>query len=150
MNTTIQAIRTVPPLNDADPANQDFAQENKIAQARAARRALPTAKNAEYSNMASLAIADRAAEIERLFDEQTVALADIELTMSQKIEAEAEIRDSLVRQLDESRDRLKRLETEKTRTKTETREHFATEIAEARKTIAAFEAAASILPKSVE
>lgn len=142
MNATIQAIRNV------DQAGED--QTNKLARARAARRALPTAKNAEYSNMASLAIADRQAEIDRLFDEQEVELTDIELTMSQKIESEAANRDSLTKQLEESQQRLKRLEAEKTRTKTERRDHYAREIAEARKTIEAFQAAAGILAKPVE
>lgn len=142
MNVAIQAARNV------DQADQD--QTNKLAQARAARRALPTAKNAEYSNMASLAIADRMAEIERLFDEQTVEITDIDMTYGAKIDAEAANRDSLMKQLEESQQRLKRLEAEKTRTKTEKREHYAREIGEARKTIAAFEAAAGILAKPVE
>ena len=142
MNATIQAIRNV----DEASAGQD----QKIAQARAARRALPTAKNAEYSNMASLAISDRQAEIERLFDEQTVEIADIDLTYGSKIDAEAANRDSLMKQLEESQQRLKRLEAEKTRAKTEKREHYSREIAEARKTIEAFEAAAGILAKPVE
>lgn len=142
MNDTIQAIRNV------DQAGSS--QEQKLAEARSARRALPTAKNAEYSNMASLAIADRNAEIERLFDEQTVEITDIDMTYGAKIDAEAANRDSLTKQLEESQQRLKRLEAEKTRAKTERREHYAREIAEARKTIAAFQAAAGILAKPVE
>jgi phage host-nuclease inhibitor protein Gam len=142
MNATIQAIRELD-KNEAD-------QEQKIAQARAARRALPTAKNAEYSNNFSKGIADRQAEIDRLFDEQEVDLTDIELTYGAKIDAEAANRDSLMKQLEESQQRLKRLEAEKTRSKTEKREHYAREIGEARKTIEAFEAAAGILAKPVE
>ncbi len=142
MNQAIQAIRKID--------ETDAEHERKLAVASAVRRSLPTAKNAEYSTNFSHAIKERNGEIERLSDERTVALADIDLTIGQKIDAEAHIRDSLMDQLEQSRLRLARLETEKTRSLTETREHYANEIAEARKTIAAFEAAASVLAKPVE
>ena len=149
MNTTIVAMKNVDNSEHAR-RSEGIEHELKLASARDAREALPSTKNTAYANNFRRIISERKEEVDRLFDQQAVALAGIDDAMGEKIKAESEILSALTKQVEESRARLERLEAEKVREKTETRQYFDKEIEETRKTIRAFEAASAELAKEID
>ena len=146
MHNAIQAATNVDDA-EQEAALDRFTMELKTENARDTRQALATSKNGDYANAFAKGIADRTAEIERLFDQQVVELADIETTMEEKINNEARVLGDLVTATAASRERLANLERGKTQTQAEKREHYAKQIAAARTAIRAFEAGSAELAK---
>jgi predicted nuclease with RNAse H fold len=144
MNQTIQATRNV---SSAEQRIDASLVELKEASARDARHALPSVRNDGFAAQFARGISDRTAEVERMLDRKTVALAEIEATASEKIASETVVMLQLMKQVEESRARLARLETEKVQKTQQASEHYDSEIAAARRSIKAFEAAAAELAK---